>query len=95
MKQPIRYPVLTITVLMTFTGCTTRDAKTASHIEADEAAIRRTLATSESRINSGDLGFIDVFTKDAIIIAPSSPDIVGLEAIRAMYSTVQSFRRPA
>lgn len=54
--------------------------------KADEAAVRRVLADTEQRINKGDLGFVDVFAKDAVIIAPSMPDIVGFDAIRAMYS---------
>jgi uncharacterized protein (TIGR02246 family) len=53
---------------------------------ADEAAIRQTLAKTVQRINQGDIGFVDVFAKDAKIIAPSAPDIVGFDAIRSMYS---------
>lgn len=53
---------------------------------ADEAAIRRTIADLEQRINQGDTGFVNVFANDAIIIAPSSPDIVGFDAIRKMYT---------
>jgi ketosteroid isomerase-like protein len=34
----------------------------------------------------GDLAFVDVFAKDAGIISPSAPDIVGSDAIRAMYA---------
>lgn len=52
----------------------------------DEAAVRRTLAGIEQQINQGDTGFVNVFANDAIIIAPSSPDIVGLDAIRKMYT---------
>jgi uncharacterized protein (TIGR02246 family) len=54
--------------------------------KADEAAVRRTLADVEQRINQSDIGFVDVFAKDAVIIAPSAPDIVGFDAIRTMYS---------
>jgi len=54
----------------------------------DEVAIRQLLANTEKRINEGDLGFVDVFAKDAVIIAPSTPDIVGFDAIRAMYAGV-------
>ncbi len=53
---------------------------------ADEAAIRGTIAGIEQQINQGDAGFVNVFANDAVIIAPSSPDIVGLDAIRKMYS---------
>jgi uncharacterized protein (TIGR02246 family) len=54
--------------------------------KAEEAAIRRTLADLEQRINRGDPGFVDIFTKDAVIIAPAAPDVVGFDAIRAMYT---------
>ena len=32
-----------------------------------------------------DTGFVNVFANDAVIIAPSSPDIVGPNAIRKLY----------
>jgi uncharacterized protein (TIGR02246 family) len=51
----------------------------------DEAAIRQTLAGVEQRINRGDAGFVGVFAKDAVIIAPSAPDVVGYDAIRKLY----------
>jgi uncharacterized protein (TIGR02246 family) len=54
--------------------------------KADEAAVRQTLADTARRINDGDLGFVEVFAKDAVIIAPSAPDIVGYEAIHKLYS---------
>jgi len=53
---------------------------------ADDAAVRRTIAGIEQQINQGDIGFVNVFANDAVIIAPSSPDIVGLDAIRKMYT---------
>lgn len=59
---------------------------TTANAGADDAAVRATLANVEQRINKGDPGFVDVFAKDAVIIAPSSPDIVGYDAIRAMYT---------
>ena len=68
-------------------GCTKRSgAIDSDQLKADEAAIRRTLAETEERINKGDLGFVNVFAKDAVIIVPSAPDIVGFEAIRAVYA---------
>lgn len=54
----------------------------------DEAAIRQFLANTETRINAGDIGFVEAFDKDAVIIAPSSPDIKGYDAIRALYAGV-------
>jgi len=61
-------------------GCASKPAA------ADEAAVRRTIADLEQRLNQGDIGFVNVFANDAVIIAPSSPDIVGLDAIRKMYT---------
>lgn len=55
---------------------------------ADETAIRRLLADTEQRINNGDIRFVEVFAKDAAIIAPSAPDIVGYDAIRATYQGI-------
>jgi uncharacterized protein (TIGR02246 family) len=52
----------------------------------EEAAIRRTLANLEQRINQGDPGFVDVFAQDAVIIAPGAADVVGFDAIRTMYT---------
>src|SRR5215469_7388001 len=54
--------------------------------DADEAAVRQTLVEVERQINQGDLGFVNVFAKDAVIIAPSAPDIAGIDAIRALYA---------
>ncbi|HEY3823036.1 MAG TPA: nuclear transport factor 2 family protein [Bryobacteraceae bacterium] len=54
----------------------------------DETAIRQLLANTERRINADDLSFVDAFAKDAVIIAPSAPDISGYDAIRAMYDGV-------
>jgi uncharacterized protein (TIGR02246 family) len=74
--------LLAVTTLLS--GCSAK--LTTGTAGADEAAVRQTLAEVEQRINQGDLGFVDVFAKDAIIIAPSVPDIVGYGAIRAMYA---------
>jgi uncharacterized protein (TIGR02246 family) len=75
-------------LLVTLGGCAARPTTASGgrdRADADEAAIRRTLSETEQRINQGDLGFVDVFAKDAVIIAPSSPNIVGFEAIHALY----------
>lgn len=64
-------------------GCASR-----ASTSADEAAVRQTIAGLEQRINQGDAGFVNVFANDAVIIPPSSPDIVGLDAIRKMYTDV-------
>lgn len=52
----------------------------------DADAIRRTLADLEQRVNRGDVGFVDIFTSDAVVVAPDTPDVVGIDAIRALYS---------
>jgi uncharacterized protein (TIGR02246 family) len=69
-------------------GCATKPTAAAVGTGADEAAVRQTLAEAERQINQGDLGFVNVFAKDAVIIAPSAPDIAGIDAIRAMYAGV-------
>src|SRR5579872_4546597 len=65
------------------TSCAT---KPADHAKADEAAVRGLLADVEQRINKDDIGFVNAFAQDAVIIAPSSPDVTGLDAIRTMYA---------
>ena len=69
----------------TLSGC---EAKPAPSREADEAAIRSLLTDTEQRVNKGDIEFVNAFAKDAVIIAPSSPDIAGYDAIRSMYEGV-------
>jgi len=63
-------------------------AGTPNSAKADEAAIRQLLANTEQRINQDDLGFVDAFANDAVIMAPSAPNIVGFDAIRTMYASV-------
>ncbi len=73
---------------LTLTACATKPDPTiaqAAQSRADEAAVRQLLANVEKQINAGDLGFVNVFAKDAVIIAPSAPDIKGYDAIRALY----------
>lgn len=72
-------PATAVAILLS--GCATKPDST-----ADEAAIRRTLTTVAEHINQGDTGFVDVFDKDAILIAPGAPDVVGYDAIRSMYA---------
>jgi uncharacterized protein (TIGR02246 family) len=71
-----------IVLLAALSACSTRTSG------ADEAAIRQFLANLETRINAGDIGFVDAFAKDAVIMAPGTPDISGYDAIRAMYGGV-------
>jgi ketosteroid isomerase-like protein len=79
-------------ILASLAGCgapgTPRAAAPASEsrAEADAADIRRTLGELEARINRGDISFVDVFTRDAVIVAPDTPDVVGYDAIRALYA---------
>jgi ketosteroid isomerase-like protein len=70
-------------VVIVLSGCASQHTDQA---KADEAAVRRTIADLEQRINRGDIGFVNVFANDAIIIAPSAPDIVGFDAIRKLYT---------
>lgn len=68
-----------ILLLAALSACSTKPSG------ADETAVRQFLANVETRINAGDIGFVDAFAKDAVIIAPSTPDVAGYDAIRAMY----------
>jgi len=90
MSRPTRFAKLPLATAVaagwaTLVGCAPAPA-VATGTNADEAAIRQTLARVAQQINQGDLGFVDVFAKDAVVIAPSAPDIVGFDAIRAMYA---------
>jgi hypothetical protein len=51
-------------------GCVTEPNRTAS-VKADEDAVRKTPAATEQRINQGDIGFVDVFAKDAVSLLPA------------------------
>lgn len=53
-----------------------------------EDAVRRTLAETERLIDRGDLSFVDGFAKDAVILGPATPDLVGFDAIRAAYTNL-------
>jgi uncharacterized protein (TIGR02246 family) len=75
--------IIAVTMAIALGGCASRLPDQA---KADEAAVRRTIAGIEQQINQGDIGFVNVFANDAVIIAPSAPDIVGLDAIRKMYT---------
>jgi uncharacterized protein (TIGR02246 family) len=70
--------LLTVALAISLCGCASK--------QSDEAAVRRTIADLEQRINQGDTGFVNVFANDAVIIAPSAPDVVGFDAIRKMYT---------
>lgn len=94
MTRPIAAAGLVFSALVgawTLGGCANQPAAATSGAEqakADEAAVRRLLTETEQRINQGDLGFVDVFAKDAVIIAPESPDIAGFDAIRSLYTGI-------
>jgi hypothetical protein len=78
-------------------GCTAKPGAASGgpgQERADEAAVRRLLADAEQRINQGDLSFVDAFAKDAVIIAPSIPDIVDFDAIRSMYGGICESKAP-
>ena len=75
---------LVVAAAVLLAGCSAQ--RTAATGNSDEAAIRQTLAKLEQRINQDDAGFVDVFDKDAVIIAPSAPDIKSFDAIRSMYT---------
>lgn len=88
MTRPILFSrfALAVATAAVLVGCATKPTVGAVGADADEAAVRRTLAQVEHQINQGDLGFVNVFAKDAVIIAPSAADVAGIDAIRAMYA---------
>lgn len=91
-RQINRAKLAALVALATTLGaCATKPAAGAAAADqsrADEGAIRQLIANLEKQINAGDIAFVDVFAKDAAIIAPSAPDITGYDAIRAMYADV-------
>lgn len=78
------FATATIVALSTFGS----DQAKPDQARTDEAAIRRTLAETERKINQDDFSFVDAFAEDAVIIAPGAPNIVGFPAIRALYTDV-------
>ena len=85
------WSVAALIAALTLVGCATSPAVATSgtdQAKADESAVRRVLADTEQRINRGDVGFVDVFARDAVIIAPGAPDIVGFDAIRSLYAGI-------
>jgi len=74
-----------------FVGCATKPIAAtggSNQAKADESAIRRLLVETEQQINRGDPGFVNVFARDAVIIAPAAPDVIGFDAIRSLYAGV-------
>ena len=88
---PIWKPLQVGVWAILLSGCVTNPAATTGGPDkekADEAAVRRTLADLEQRINRSDHSFVDVFAKDAVIIVPAAPDVVGFDAIQTMYTNL-------
>ena len=84
-----RWALAALISAFTLVGCATKPvAATTDQAKADESAIRHTLAETEQRINRDDPGFVDVFAKDAVIIAPGAPDVIGFDAIRSLYAGI-------
>jgi ketosteroid isomerase-like protein len=80
--------VILAAVLIAAGGCTVARSSTPTSPTADDAAIRRTLADLERRINADDIGFVSVFTDDAVILGQGSPDVLGIDNIRKLYEDV-------
>jgi len=86
----LRLPLAAL-LICTLGGCASKPTTASGGSDltrADEATVRRTLSKTEQRINQGDLSFVNVFANDAVIIAPSGPNIVGFDAIRALYADI-------
>jgi ketosteroid isomerase-like protein len=82
-------PLQVVALAVMLSGCASHPVATTTAPEQEkvqEAALRRTIADLEQRINRGDPGFVDTFANDAVIIAPAAPDVVGFDAIRTMYT---------
>lgn len=91
MTRQISCAALLALLVVASGACTTKHGTAiteADRTQKDEAAIRQLLASLEKQINAGDIGFVDVFAKDAAIIVPSAPDITGYDAIRATYAGI-------
>lgn len=90
MPRPTRTTLaLAVVAIVALSGCAAPPAPAATapdRTEADAAAIRRTLDDLEQRVNRGDIGFVDVFTGDAVVVAPDTPDVVGIDSIRSLYA---------
>lgn len=53
---------------------------------ADEQAIRQTLARYESALNAADTAsIVDLYTEDGVQMAPDAPAVVGQDAVKATY----------
>src|SRR5262249_9963793 len=91
-RDPCRFVVLATLIAVLLAGCSSpstaalpTSAKDTNQT-ADEAAVRQTIADIARRVNADDLGFVDVFADDAIIIGSGGPDVVGAKAIRTLYT---------
>lgn len=58
------------------------------------AEIRNVLKSYEQSLNDGDVrGVIQLYTDDAVLLAPDAPSSVGIDAVRAAYTaTFQAIR---
>lgn len=86
MSPADRGPLIVFVAFSALAGCTTSTSQQTTPKAIEDAAVRRTLADVEKRINASDLSFIDVFTNDAVIVAPGAADVVGGDSIRALYT---------
>jgi len=61
-----------------------------SHPEAQQrAAIKGVLKSYERALNASDVeGVVQLFTDDAVVLAPNAPSAVGIDAVRATYTGI-------
>jgi uncharacterized protein (TIGR02246 family) len=53
------------------------------------AAIKGVLASYEQALNASDVeGVVQLYSDDAVVLAPGSPSAVGIDAVRAAYSGI-------
>ena len=79
-----RLTILLVTVICVFIACTPVDK---TNTEADVKAISDVSMKVVEAWNEGDYeGFIKFFNEDAILMPQNAPNIVGIEAIKSLYS---------
>ena len=76
--------ILLVTVIFVFNACTTEDKV---DTQADVEAIRNVSINIVEAWNEGDYeGFMNSIDYNAILLPQNAPNIVGIEAIKSLYS---------
>jgi uncharacterized protein (TIGR02246 family) len=60
-----------------------------SQSHAQRAAIKGVLKSYQRALNASDVdGVVQLFTDDAVVLAPNAPSAVGIDAVRAAYTGI-------